>query len=141
MIEIHEDTGVRPNCSVFSWCGWQGWAGGDLALSAECTMYACFKVEPVSSLMPSSFAFMPQGFVSLLASKLIFSALLTDSCVSARLLLACVRAMQVMFPPFYSYPDFSPDARRDLRNYVRSGAISLASVCCLGRHIRFYMKI
>jgi len=25
----------------------------------------------------------------------------------------------VMFPPFYSFPDFKPEAKRDLRNYVR----------------------
>lgn len=27
----------------------------------------------------------------------------------------------VMFPPFYSFPDFSASAKRDIRNFVRSG--------------------
>ena len=27
----------------------------------------------------------------------------------------------VMFPPFYSVPDFKPEAKRDIRNYVRGG--------------------
>ena len=38
----------------------------------------------------------------------------------------------VLFPPFYSYPDFSPEAARDLRNFVRGGSNVSGTVLFVG---------
>jgi len=38
----------------------------------------------------------------------------------------------VMFPPFYSVPDFKPEAKRDIRNYVRGGDAFKGTVMFVG---------
>lgn len=38
----------------------------------------------------------------------------------------------VMFPPFYSFPDFSASAKRDLRNFARSGTSLSGTIIFVG---------
>jgi hypothetical protein len=38
----------------------------------------------------------------------------------------------VMFPPFYSFPDFSASAKRDLRNFARSGTSVSGTIIFVG---------